>query len=87
MFHTGIVESLIYAAAIGRIYWQGMRIIHQSTLFGPWMLAVLAGMSGALIAHAPHPSLNTFDCMWVIFLPLAIINRFLLDQDANWPMS
>jgi len=81
LFHTGIVGTLIFAASIGWVYWQGLRIIRQSSLYGPYMMAALAGTSGALIAHATNPYLNTFDCMWMIFLPLAIINRYLLERD------
>jgi len=79
LFHTGIIGVLLYAACIGWVYWQGLRVIRQSPAYGPWMLAALAGMSGALIAHATNPYVNTFDFMWVIFLPLAIINRHLLE--------
>lgn len=52
-------------------------------MYGPWMLAVLTGVSGLLIANATNPYLAKFDFMWVLFLPLAIINRHLLEKSIE----
>jgi hypothetical protein len=35
------------------------------------------------IANATNPYLLKFDFMWVIFLPLAVINRILLDASKR----
>lgn len=80
LFHTGILGILLYAACIVWIYWQGLRVIRCSDSHGPWMLAALTGTSAVLIAHATNPYLYTFDSMWPIFLPVAIINRYLLEK-------
>jgi len=40
-------------------------------------------MSGFLIANATNPYLARFDGIWVIFLPLAFINRWLLTENQT----
>jgi len=47
---------------------------------GIYMLPVLAGTSCFLIANATNPYLAKFDYIWVIFLPVALINIWLLDS-------
>jgi hypothetical protein len=47
------------------------------------MLPVLAGMTCFLIANATNPYLGKFDCLWVIFLPIALINYGLLNSNAR----
>ena len=83
LFHTGAVGTFLYVACVGWIYWQGVQVIRHSAMYGPWMLAVLTGVSGLLIANATNPYLAKFDFMWVLFLPLAIINRHLLEKSIE----
>lgn len=78
-FNTGIVGALLYAGCIVWIYWQGVRMIRSSVEYGRLMLPLLVGLTCFLIANATNPYLLKFDYMWVIFLPLAIINRFLIE--------
>lgn len=80
LFHTGIVGILLYASCIAWIYWQGLQVIRYSDSYGAWMLASLTGTSAILIAHATNPYLYTLDSMWSVFLPVAIINRYLQEN-------
>lgn len=82
LFHTGIAGTLVYAACIGWVYWQGLRVIRESSELGSWMVPVLVGLTAFLIVNATNPYLAKFDFMWVVFLPLAIINRHLLARGA-----
>lgn len=54
-------------------------MIRSSVEYGRLMLPLLVGLTCFLIANATNPYLLKFDYMWVIFLPLAIINRFLIE--------
>lgn len=80
LFQLGLVGFLIYAAGIGWIYVTGCRIIRQGALHGAIMLPLLTGMTCFLIANSTNPYLGKFDCMWVIFLPVACINSWLLQK-------
>jgi len=83
LFHTGIVGTLLYAGCIGWVYWQGLRAIRTSPAHGRILLPLLVGLTCFLIANATNPYLLKFDFMWTVFLPLAVINRFLLEDGAN----
>lgn len=83
LFHTGVIGVLLYGACIGWIYWQGILVIRKSNTYGSYMVAVLTGATCFLIANMTNPYLAKFDFMWIVFLPLAIINLHLLEKDKN----
>lgn len=83
LFHTGILGTLLYAGCIGWIYWQGVRAIRVSPVHGRIMFPLLVGLTCFLVANATNPYLLKFDFMWVVFLPLAVINRFIIEQDGK----
>jgi len=78
LFHTGIVGLTIYAAAIVWIYRMGLRMIRSGDRIGLYMLPTLVGTTCFLIGNATNPYLEKFDYIWVIFLPVALINHWLL---------
>lgn len=79
LFHTGMLGFLIYFSAVAWIFWMGLRIIRSGNRLGLYMLPVLVGTSTFLIGNATNPYLGKFDYMWVIFLPLALINYWLVN--------
>lgn len=79
IFHTGIVGFFIYATGVLWIYWMAYRIIRNSAL-GFYLAPVMIGTTCFLIANASNPYLETYDHMWVIFLPIAFINYWLLTK-------
>jgi O-antigen ligase len=81
LFHTGLLGFMAYTAGIVWIYWTGMKIIKRGGITSQSLLPVLVGMSGLLIATVTNPYLARFDGIWVIFLPLAFINHWLLKRD------
>lgn len=83
LFHTGLVGTLIYAACVAWIYWQGVRIIRYSEKYSRLMLPTLLGTTSLLIANATNPYLAKFDFMWIIFVPLAIINCYLIERKMD----
>jgi hypothetical protein len=81
LFQTGLLGFAAYTAGIVWIYWSGIKIIKCGGVGSQFMLPVLVGMSGLLIANGTNPYLARFDGIWVIFLPLAFINYWLLIHD------
>lgn len=80
LYHTGLVGTLIYAAAVMWIFWMGLKIIRSSHPYATYLLPILVGSASFLIANGTNPYLEKFDYLWVIFLPVAFINHWLLSQ-------
>jgi O-antigen ligase len=80
LFQTGLVGVAAYAAGVSWIYIMGVKVIRAGGVLGGIMLPVLVGTSCFLIANAVDPYLARFDGLWVIFLPIAVINCWLLAQ-------
>lgn len=83
LFHTGLVGFLVYGAGVIWIFWMGLKIMRSGHWLGIYMLPVLIGTFCFLIANATNPYLAKFDYLWVIFLPVALINTWLLDKDKT----
>jgi O-antigen ligase len=80
LFHTGLVGFLAYAAGVAWIFWMGVRMIRAGGPDGSRVLPILTGLTCFLIGNATNPYLEKYDLMWVIFLPVAFINSWLLRQ-------
>lgn len=78
LFQTGVIGFTIYFAAIAWIYYMGFKMIKLGLLLGLYMCPILIGTSCFLIASATNPYLGTFSGIWPIFLPVALINIWLL---------
>jgi hypothetical protein len=82
LYQTGIVGIAAYGAGIFWIYWKGVQVIRSGGHLSALMVACLVGMSSVLIANATNPYLARFDGMWAIFLPLALINFWLMRRSG-----
>jgi O-antigen ligase len=80
LFQTGLVGLATYASGIGWIYWMGAKIIRRGGAWAQLMLPLLVGMTSFLIANATNPYLAKFDGLWTIFLPIALINLWLVER-------
>jgi O-antigen ligase len=78
LYQTGLVGLGLYAAGVGWIYWTGIQMIRSGHELGLRLLPALTGMAAFLVANATNPYLAKFDYLWVIFLPVAYINLWLL---------
>ena len=87
LFHTGLVGFLVYAAGVAWIIAMGVRIIREGARMALYTLSVLVGTICFLIANAADPYLEKYDYMWVIFLPLALINAWLCAREHERPRS
>ena len=82
LYHTGLVGFLLYALGVTWIFVQGVRMIREGASLAPLMIAALTGMTCFLIANATNPYLEKFDCLWTLFLPLGVVNAWLLKRPA-----
>jgi hypothetical protein len=83
LVNTGAIGIFIYAMGIGFIFLTGYAIARSGHPLGRHLLAVLVGSATFLIANATNPYLPKFDYEWVVFLPLAFINLWLLERDRD----
>src|SRR5207253_778558 len=74
LYQTGLIGFAAYASGIAWIFWRGIKIIREGGHLGRLMIPMLAGCAGFLIASGTNPYLDRFDGLWVLFLPLAVIN-------------
>jgi len=77
------VGLLAYAAGVIWIYCLGTRVIKEGGILGQMMVPLLVGMTCFLIANATNPYLGKFDGLWTLFLPIAVINYWLLGYQAR----
>lgn len=83
LYHTGMIGFALYTLPVLWILFTAVRIIRSGGELAFHMAPILVGMVGFLIANATNPYLTKFDFMWVIFLPVAIINFWLLGKPQN----
>ena len=82
LFHTGLIGLLVYAAGVTWTYVMGLLVIRNDRQLGVYMAPVLVGTTCFLIGNASNPYLEKFDALWVLFLPIAIVNLWLLKRRA-----
>jgi hypothetical protein len=78
LFHVGVVGGLLYAYGL---YWTVRGIRRVARDGGPLAapaVAVLTGTACFLVANGTNPYLQKFDSRWVLFLPVAVVNTWLL---------
>ena len=78
LFWVGIIGLAAYSSGVIWIYWMGICIIREGGMLSLYMLPIMVGLTSFLIANATNNYLGTFDFMWVLFLPLAVINHWLI---------
>jgi O-antigen ligase len=80
LFQTGIIGTALYAVYITWIIYRCLIIIKRKTYLSRIVYCLLNGFICFMVATATNPYLSKFDFMWVIHLPLAIINYDLLNN-------
>jgi hypothetical protein len=87
LFHTGLVGFVAYSSAVVWIYAEGVGVIVDGGPRASYMLAVLVGLTCFLVGNATNPYLEKYDLMWVIFLPIALINHRRLERELPSPRA
>lgn len=83
IFHYGFIGFLAYFLGVIYIIWHMIRIckdIHVSRNIKVFIFSFLTGLVAFLIANATNPYLGKFDYMWVIFIPIMIINTYKTER-------
>lgn len=80
LYNTGIVGVILYGAGIIWIYRNALRILRSALSLAWHMFPILVGTTSFLIGNATNPYLGKFAYLWVIFLPIAVINLWLLGR-------
>lgn len=86
IFQYGILGFLFYLIGVLYIFFRLLIIIkdrNSSNNLKLFVFAYMCGMVSFLVANSTNPYLAKFDYMWVLFLPVAIINSHLIEKGLN----
>ena len=72
LFKTGIIGFMLFTLFIIGIFWKGIYFIKKENDI--LMIGLLAGLFSTLVANVSNPFLSSFDCFWMMFLPILYIN-------------
>ena len=78
LYHTGVVGTLAYASGLAWIGAMSYRIARSGWSEAPALMATLSGTVIFLAANATNLYLEKYDYVWVIFLPVAFVNAWLV---------
>ncbi len=77
LFQTGIIGVLIY---LGLLFWpiyKGWRLLKRvNNEAAILIISAIVGSSCFLIANATNPYLISYDYMWALFFPIAVVNYY-----------
>lgn len=80
LYQTGLVGIALYFSAIFWLFYSGLKLAWQNTGFALYVIPTLVALACFLLATATNPYLYAFDHLWTLFVPLMVINVFLLDR-------
>jgi hypothetical protein len=80
LFQTGLVGILVYSSAVMWIFIRGISMMRRIPESSGLLIPTLSGLFCFLIANATNPYLGSFDYLWVLFLPVAILNTYMLRE-------
>lgn len=80
LMNVGLVGFFIYAGAVLWVALKGIQLSRKNVEFAMLFVPLNAALCAFLIMNATNPYLAKFDYLWVIFLPLALINAYLTQR-------
>lgn len=83
IFHYGIFGFLVYLIGVIFIILSLLNISSKESIdrdVKVFIIAFVTGMISFLIANATNPYLAKFDYVWVLFIPVMIINIYRVDK-------
>jgi O-antigen ligase len=81
LFQTGIVGLLTYLALLLWPIYKGWQLIKfRNTEASLFIIPSIVGCACFLIANATNPYLISYDYMWALFFPIAVINYFMKEE-------
>jgi hypothetical protein len=83
LFQVGILGFMIYTAGVIWTFRNGIIMMKSSNRYMMIMLPFLAGMTGMFIAGGTNPVFMRFDGIWFYFIPVALINNWMLNDETK----
>lgn len=80
---VGLLGFLVYAFAIGWVAVKGVLLARRDSTFAAMFVPLVTALVAFLVMSGTNPYLAKFDYLWVIFLPVALLNSYLT-QSANY---
>ncbi len=82
LFQVGIVGMTIYTGSVIWLYLRSIKLIRHNINARLLMIPVLTGLTSFLFASGTNPYLAKFDYLWVLFLPIAFLNSYLIHNQS-----
>lgn len=83
LMNVGLIGFLIYSGAIVWIALKGIELSRKDAEFAKLFVPLITALCAFLIVNATNPYLGKFDYLWVIFLPVALINAYLTQRSKQ----
>jgi drug/metabolite transporter (DMT)-like permease len=83
LFHTGLIGIFIYGGAVIWLFLKTFSVIRRRPEAAGMLIPLLTGLTCFLIANTSNPYLEKFDYLWTLFLPIAVLNAFLLNRSSR----
>lgn len=80
LYDTGIFGISSYFLLVFCVFYGAYIVITKSNKYSDYMIATITMFSCFMLANASNPYINMFDYIWVIFLPICIINRYFIEK-------
>ncbi|WP_417559374.1 O-antigen ligase family protein [Marinomonas sp.] len=83
IFQYGFLGFFLYVIGVLYIFFRMLEIVKSKNAPNDlkiFISAFLCGLVSFLVANATNPYLGKFDYMWVIFVPVAIVNSYLIEK-------
>ncbi|WP_286748573.1 hypothetical protein [Marinobacter sp. UBA2688] len=77
LMNVGFIGFLVYSTAVLWVAFKGIQLSRKNAEFAKLFVPLITALSAFLIMNATNPYLGKFDYLWVIFLPVALINAYL----------
>jgi hypothetical protein len=86
LYQTGVLGFLAYFAGVVWIVLHLIQIMRSAPKYRLYAYALLNGLIGFLLGSATNPYLLSFDFLWTIFVPAALVNLYLYERDFEQDM-
>lgn len=80
---VGLLGFMVYAFAVGWIVIKGILLARRDREFAAMFVPLVTALASFLIMSGTNPYLAKFDYLWVVFLPVALINAYLTGRLAH----
>jgi O-antigen ligase len=83
LMNVGLFGFLIYSVAVIWIALKGIELSRKNAEFAKLFVPLIVSLCAFLIMNATNPYLGKFDYLWVIFLPVALLNAHLTQRPTH----